>query len=69
MKIDMISNALAIKTIAEVGGSESPQQQAEFARKGEGFPKKWIAKTSCSPGYVVPNCKEYKGPLPPDPRI
>jgi hypothetical protein len=24
--------------------------------------RKWTSLTSCSPGYVVPQCKEYKGP-------
>jgi hypothetical protein len=26
----------------------------------EGLNKKWVAKTSCSPGYVVPQCEEFK---------
>jgi hypothetical protein len=31
-----------------------------------GFPAKWAAKTSCRSGYVVPNCKQYKGKFPPE---
>lgn len=31
-----------------------------------GFPTKWTAKTSCRKGYVVPNCKQYKGKVPPE---
>lgn len=27
------------------------------------FTKKWQARTSCSTGYVVAECKQYKGPL------
>jgi hypothetical protein len=27
--------------------------------------KRWAAKTSCAPGYIIPNCKQYKGPEPP----
>jgi foldase protein PrsA len=27
------------------------------------FTKKWKARTSCSAGYVVTECKQYKGPL------
>lgn len=30
------------------------------------FPKRWAARTSCSPGYVVPDCRQYKGPLQPE---
>lgn len=30
---------------------------------------KWIAKTSCRTGYVVPNCKQYKGPAAPEATI
>jgi len=31
-----------------------------------GLPKRWAAKTSCRPGYIVPNCRQYKGPTPPE---
>jgi hypothetical protein len=31
--------------------------------------KEAVAKTSCRKGYVVNNCKQYRGPLEPDPRI
>ena len=27
----------------------------------EAFERKWIARTSCSPGYVVPRCRQYAG--------
>lgn len=30
------------------------------------FPKKWAARTDCRKGYVVPNCKQYKGKLAPE---
>lgn len=29
------------------------------------FPPKWAARTTCAPGYVVPNCREYRGKTPP----
>jgi foldase protein PrsA len=37
------------------------QQKAlsEFVKR---FKKTWTAKTECRPGYVVPDCKEYKAP-------
>ncbi len=30
------------------------------------FPKKWAPKTNCRKGYVVPNCKQYRGKLAPE---
>ncbi|HTB71018.1 MAG TPA: hypothetical protein VK707_08565 [Solirubrobacteraceae bacterium] len=30
------------------------------------LPARWAAKTSCRSGYVVPNCKQYKGKYPPE---
>jgi len=33
------------------------------------MPRRWTAKTSCHKGYVIPECKEYKGPLPPEASI
>jgi hypothetical protein len=29
------------------------------------FLQKWVAKTDCAPDYVISDCKQYKGPLPP----
>lgn len=29
------------------------------------LPKKWAAKTDCRAGYIVANCRQYKGPLAP----
>jgi hypothetical protein len=34
-----------------------------------GFPREWAAKTTCRPGYVMYNCREYKGPIPPEARL
>jgi foldase protein PrsA len=28
--------------------------------------KRWVAKTSCREGFVTPDCKQYKGSLPPE---
>jgi hypothetical protein len=33
------------------------------------FPKKWAARTTCKQGYVVANCKEYKGKLSPEAQL
>jgi PPIC-type PPIASE domain/SurA N-terminal domain len=36
---------------------------AEFVRA---WREKWIARTDCHAGYVVPNCRQYKGPVVPE---
>jgi foldase protein PrsA len=33
------------------------------------LPRRWTAKTSCRKGYVVPNCKQYKGMLRAEPQL
>jgi hypothetical protein len=40
--------------------SGAVSQQA-LARKAAKFPSKWAAQTNCSPEYVLPNCKQYRG--------
>ncbi len=37
------------------------QTYPEFFRS---FTRRWVARTNCSPGYVVPECRQYRGPLP-----
>jgi hypothetical protein len=29
------------------------------------LPREWRGRTSCDPGYIVPNCRQYKGHLQP----
>jgi hypothetical protein len=39
-----------------------------FKHRPQAYPEyllRWAAKTSCAPGYITQNCKEYKGPLTP----
>lgn len=35
------------------------REKASFIRA---FREKWLAKTTCSPGYVVSRCREWRGP-------
>ncbi|HTB71017.1 MAG TPA: hypothetical protein VK707_08560 [Solirubrobacteraceae bacterium] len=42
-------------------GLTGAQQQQALARFIREFTAKWSARTSCQPGYVVQECKEYKG--------
>jgi hypothetical protein len=69
MRIDLLSTKFYDKGIKLAGGIATPAQRKAFERWGAGFPSKWKARTTCRPGYVVRNCKTYKGSLPPDPRI
>jgi hypothetical protein len=46
-------------------GVSLTRREHELARFGEDVPVKWAAKTTCRSGYVVPNCKEYRGKLRP----
>jgi hypothetical protein len=43
-------------------GTLSTRRARIFAAWVEAFPRRWAARTTCSPGYVVPNCREYRGP-------
>jgi hypothetical protein len=58
-KMDLVSAKLERKLISERGvpGATS------FFRN---FPKRWAAKTNCQAEYVVPGCKQYKGPKAPE---
>jgi len=38
------------------------QQQAALTKFVKDFKSKWTGQTECRPGYVVPDCKEYKVP-------
>ncbi len=58
-KVQLLEHKLFAKK-----GLTAKQQQAYLKFVNEST-KKWIARTSCRAGYVVPDCKEYKGPLTP----
>jgi foldase protein PrsA len=40
----------------------SQQQQKALSTFIKNFKKKWLGKTECRSGYVVPDCKSYKAP-------
>jgi len=42
-------------------GLTQHQEIAELAS----LTKRWKAKTTCKPAYVVPACSEYRGSVPP----
>ncbi len=57
MKRNLLTEEIAQKVIEKKGLTAQQQQQA-----GKAFVKKWTARTNCRAGYVVPGCKQYKGP-------
>jgi hypothetical protein len=69
MKMDLLTVNLSKQEMKKLGGVATPKQEHAYLKWGSEFVKDWVARTSCRPGYVVPNCKQYKGPLAPDPRI
>jgi foldase protein PrsA len=44
---------------------EAIEKKKEPQKAFEAFTSRWVAKTDCKPGYVVPGCRQYKGPAPP----
>jgi foldase protein PrsA len=40
----------------------SQAEQKALSSFVKDFKKKWMAKTECRSGYVVPDCKSYKAP-------
>ena len=46
-------------------GKTPAQREQSLAVWANGLPSKWAPRTTCSPGYVVPNCREYEGPEQP----
>jgi foldase protein PrsA len=51
--------------LEDAKGQSTQQRNRALLLFTEGFAKKWAAKTTCQPGYVIPNCREYKGSLAP----
>lgn len=55
-----------VKPLAQVSASierqlRSEREQRELAPLIAAWRKKWLARTTCSPGYVVQKCSEYRG--------
>lgn len=47
------------------GQSGARNWSLAFARWLEAFPRRWAARTNCKRGYVVANCKQYRGTATP----
>lgn len=46
-------------------GAYRPRLERRYVRFLATLPEKWARMTSCRRGYVVPNCRQYRGPIPP----
>jgi hypothetical protein len=57
------ANLATIKLQQQIAAKGGPKALAAFSRD---FPKKWVARTDCSRGYVTPNCRQYKGSQAPE---
>jgi hypothetical protein len=69
MKIDLLSTNLLNQELHRIGGGLSPKVRQALARWGKDFFKRWRAHTHCLHADIVPNCGDYMGPKPIDPRI
>jgi foldase protein PrsA len=58
-KMDLLSTKLDKKIVDDRGLNGARRYFRDFS-------KRWAAKTDCEPGYVIPNCKQYKGASPPE---
>ncbi len=65
---DLLDTKIQQKISAKKGLSLAQRQQllTEFS---VAFQKRWVARTSCRPGYVMVDCKQYKGPQAPEAEI
>jgi foldase protein PrsA len=59
------------QTLAQVRSSISQQLAAEQQRRAlaafiAAWRRRWIARTSCAPGYVVQKCRQYNGAKTPE---
>lgn len=63
--------AAAHQPLAQVQSSierrlAAEQQRRALAEFARAWRKRWIARTDCHTGYVVPGCAQYKGPAAPE---
>jgi len=58
LETQMLSAKLLAKFAKEHGDEKN--EQAAVAAFNKGVDSKWILRTTCAPGYVVPDCKQYK---------
>jgi hypothetical protein len=65
-KIKVFSEKIEHQLSTNLGSRAGAQAVANFATR---LVKRWPAKTSCRPHFIVPDCREYKGPIAPELRL
>jgi len=60
LKSDILAVRLRERALSHAGPGLKEQEVA-FGEYELGFAKRWAARTDCRPGYVIPDCKQYKG--------
>jgi hypothetical protein len=64
-EMELLTQAIEAKIAGP--GLSPPQRERALARFGKAFKAKWLARTDCRSGYVVPICRQYKpGKTPPE---
>lgn len=63
-RVNLASSAVEQQVLASGGRSLAGRGHA-IVKFDEEFPRRWAARTSCRPGYVVPNCRQYRGSAAP----
>jgi hypothetical protein len=58
IKVELLASKIAAKITA---GKSSGQRSALLTAFENGFHAHWKAYTDCKPGYVMEDCKQYKG--------
>ncbi len=59
VKLELLESAISRR--ASAAKRTATEKQAALAALQQEFQKKWKAKTSCRAGYVMEDCREYKG--------
>ena len=67
IKLSVELNALTMKVEDRIGGPVAgggtpAQREQALIRFGKAYERKWLERTDCRPGYVVPICRQYKRP-------
>jgi phosphatidylethanolamine-binding protein (PEBP) family uncharacterized protein len=58
VRVELLESRIAAKVTA---GKSAAQRKSTLASFQEAFQRRWKARTTCQPGYVMEDCSEYKG--------
>lgn len=66
MRMDLYSNELARLAGAKAHATSQQGVFEAYLKATPAISRRWAAKTTCAPGYVMQNCSNYKGKLEPE---